>query len=124
MRSLPEAFLFRKVKFAIGTDKLTRSVESERCIVTPPRLRITNDRAADESDTNLACRITHGAMTGADGRFRLVVLSDFRSRRPDIEWDLRQQRKLCPLGVRLLQRLTQSANSIAFGEYHPDQRNT
>ena len=62
-------------------------------------------------------------MTRAGGRFRLVVLSDFRSRRPDIEWDLRQHRKLRPLGVRLLQRLTQSPNSIAFGEYHSDQGN-
>ena len=120
MRSLPEAFLFRKVKFAIGTDKLTRSVESERCIVTPPRLRITNDRAADESDTNLACRITHGAMTRAGGRFHLVILADFASRRPSIERNLRQYRKLCPLGVRPLQRVAQAANGIAVGEHHPD----
>ena len=88
--------------------------------MTARRLWIANDRAADESNTNLACRITHGAMTRAGGRFHLVILADFASRRPSIERNLRQYRKLCPLGVRPLQRVAQAANGIAVGEHHPD----
>ena len=59
-------------------------------------------------------------MTPAGGR-RFVILAAFASRRPDIGRNFRQHRKLCFLGLRLLQRVAQIANGTAVGEHLPDQ---
>src|SRR5262249_21362678 len=89
--------------------------------MTAPCLWVANDCTADESDPSLAGGLAHSPMTPTGGRFRLVILADFGSRRPDIERNLGQHRKLRPLGVRLLQRVAQAVNGIAVGEHHPNQ---